>query len=93
MPHAGPTIGYRPIPSDFVEIFLRVGWDGIEQEMRAHKKTIKRCIEVIDATPGSQPLRDRRREYLERRYAEQKGGRRIPGRLPAMPLRQGRAAD
>lgn len=34
----------RHCPDDFVETYLRIGWDGIELHYRAHKDTIKRWV-------------------------------------------------
>jgi hypothetical protein len=42
MPRKGQTMLYRPVPKDFPETFVEVGWRGIEKEYRAHAKTIKR---------------------------------------------------
>jgi hypothetical protein len=84
-----PAVGYRPIPVDFVEIFVRVGWDGIEAEVRAHKTTIVRWIEIHDAgalAEGRPVLNVLRREWLERKYAAT--GKRVFGRKPG----QSRAA-
>lgn len=77
------TIGYRPIPRDFIETFARVGWEGIEAEYRAHKTTIKRWMVEL----GEEMLRAARREWLERHYAVHHGGKRIPGARPGMARR------
>jgi hypothetical protein len=75
---AKPVIstGYRPMPRDFPDAFARVGWEGIEDEMRSHKRAILRWCEEY----GYDRLKIMRREYLEAHYA--KRGHRIPGRRP-----------
>jgi hypothetical protein len=70
------------MPRDFAETFARVGWDGIEDELHAHKTTIKRwCLEY-----GYDALKQMRREYLERIYAAR--GHRIGGRRPSISAGQ-----
>jgi hypothetical protein len=67
MPNARVSSGYRPMPRDFIETFLRVGWDSIEAEMHAHKTTIVRWIEAYDIAAieeGRPILRELRRMYL-----------------------------
>lgn len=78
------------MPRDFAETFARVGWDGIEAELRAHKTTIVRWIDEHDtaAIAGGRPVLSQiRREWLEREYAENRGGRRIPGVKPGQTRR------
>lgn len=80
-----PPTGYRPMPHDFAETFIRVGWDSIEAEVRAHKTTITRWITAYDleAIADERPtLNQLRREHLERVYAAQ--GKRVGGRRPGM---------
>jgi hypothetical protein len=50
----------RPCPTDFVEIYLQIGWDGIEDHYRAHKLTIKRWVQEC----GGDELKARRREAV-----------------------------
>lgn len=86
---APPHAGYRPMPRDFAETFVRVGWDGIEAEARAHKTTIVRWIEAYDAeaiAEGRPVLNQLRRTHLEAIYAAR--GHRVFGRKPG----QSRAA-
>ncbi|WP_375249529.1 hypothetical protein [Sphingomonas sp.] len=68
------------MPADFPEAFARVGWEGIEDEMRAHKDTIKRWM--IDH--GEEQLQQARRAYLEAKYAAQ--GKRVGGIRPGRKL-------
>jgi hypothetical protein len=75
-----PTRPRRPMPRDFPDTFARVGWDGIEAEMRAHKDTIRRWM--IDY--GQEELIRMRREYLEQKYAAE--GRKIGGVRPGRKL-------
>ena len=64
------------MPRDFAETFVRVGWEGVEFEMRAGKVTILRwCHEY-----GYDALKLMRREHLEAKYAER--GHSVPGRKP-----------
>jgi hypothetical protein len=50
----------RPCPPDFVEVYLQIGWDGIEDHYRAHKLVIKRWV----AENGGDALKARRREAV-----------------------------
>jgi hypothetical protein len=50
----------RPCPPDFVETYLRIGWDGIEDHYRAHKHTIKRWVQEC----GGDELKALRREAV-----------------------------
>jgi hypothetical protein len=73
------------MPRDFVETFIRVGWEGIEWECHAHKTTITRWIRAHDAEAemaGTLLLREKRRAWLEQQYAEKHGGRRVGGKRP-----------
>lgn len=36
---------YRPAPADFREVYVRMGWDGIEDHYRANYRCIARWIE------------------------------------------------
>lgn len=90
MKHAPRLAGYRPIPRDFADTFARVGWDGIEAELHAHKTTIKRWIDQYDAQAdldGGPPLHVIRRQWLERHYAENLGGKKIGGVRPGRAKR------
>lgn len=70
---AVPIQPYRPMPTNFPELFAQHGWDGIEAECGAHKSTIKRWM--LDY--GEDTLRQMRRDWLERKYAAL--GRKVPG--------------
>lgn len=50
----------RPCPPDFVEVYLQIGWDGIEDHFRAHKLVIKRWV----AENGGDALKARRRDVV-----------------------------
>lgn len=50
----------RQCPDDFVDIYLQIGWDGIEDHYRAHKLTIKRWIEEC----GGDELKRRRKDAV-----------------------------
>lgn len=53
---------YRPMPKDFEETFIRVGWEGIGAEYRAHTRTICRWIKEC----GEDRLREAREVYLRK---------------------------
>lgn len=55
------TCGYRPVPADFVEVFVRVGWSGIERHYRAHWQTIRRWHIIC----GGEALSAARRDYVK----------------------------
>lgn len=50
----------RPCPPDFVDVYLQIGWDGIEDHFRAHKHTIKRWVQEC----GGDELKARRRDAV-----------------------------
>lgn len=62
MPRKGQTMLYRPVPREFPETFIRVGWYGIEKEMRAHARTIKRWMIIC----GREELIAARAEYVRK---------------------------
>jgi hypothetical protein len=77
MTHAGvPLTTYRPMPADFPEMFVLLGWDTICEHYQAHKTTVKRWM----LNHGEEGLRERRRAYLEAIYAAR--GHKVPGIKP-----------
>lgn len=79
------TAGYRPMPNDFAEAYVRVGYEGIRDEMRCYRKCIPRWINEYDEAAiaeGRPLLAELRHQHLVRHYAEHHGGRRVPGRPP-----------
>jgi hypothetical protein len=60
MPAPGETTLYRPVPRDFEETFVRIGWGEIESHYRAHAKTIAKWLEVC----GRDRLRAARAAYV-----------------------------
>lgn len=62
MPGGKPSRMYRPVPRNFRETFIRVGWAGIEQEMHAHARSIKRWMEIV----GREALIEARADYVRR---------------------------
>jgi hypothetical protein len=44
-PDTGMVRPYRPVPADFRETYLRMGWDGIEEHYGANYRCIARWIE------------------------------------------------
>ena len=61
MPRKGQRMLYRPVPSDFVETFIRIGWKGIEKHYHVHAKTAARWIDVC----GREGLRKARADYVK----------------------------
>ena len=77
------SVGYRPIPSDFREVFARVGWQDIRATYRAHSSTIRGWIAALDAEAeaNGEPLcAELRRTAIEAQYAAR--GRQPSGRKP-----------
>ena len=37
---------YRPKPKDFREVYIRIGWDGIEDHFNTNWRVIRRWIEM-----------------------------------------------
>lgn len=62
MPRKGQTMLYRQVPRDFPEVFVRIGWGGIEKHYHAHAKTIKRWLLIC----GYAGLKARRAEYVNK---------------------------
>lgn len=88
-------IGYRDVPTDFVERWCRVGWDGARDEFGAHNATIQKWITAHDLRAeidGTPMLHELRRQWLERHYEEHHPGKKIRGRKPGRAKRyvQGR---
>lgn len=86
-PMAGrvPLDPYRKMPVSFPDNYVREGWDGICDVECAHNSTVQAWIREYDRAAlaeGRPLLSELRREWLERDYAENRGGRRIPGRRP-----------
>lgn len=48
---------YRPCPRDFREVYLEMGWDGIEDHYHASWRCIRRWIDEC----GGEELREARR--------------------------------
>lgn len=73
----------RLMPADFAERFIAVGWERIEEEMRAHKLTIRRWIgehDVAAQEVGQPYLCERRAAFKAAEAARQ--GKRACGRKP-----------
>jgi hypothetical protein len=52
---------YRPVPQDFVEVFVRVGWGGIESHYRVHARTVAKWMAIC----GRDGLVKMRRDYVK----------------------------
>jgi len=76
MPAKGDKADYRPMPADFPKLFVELGWGGVGAALFAHRRSVTRWLEQA----GAEDLRQKRREFLEQRYAET--GRRVPGAKP-----------
>lgn len=64
---AGTTMLFRPVPTGFDELFIKVGWSHIEAETRAHAKTIRKWLDRRNAerqARGMLSLQDARRAYV-----------------------------
>ncbi len=67
MPARGTTCLYRPVPHDFDETFIRVGWTSIEVVERVHAKTVKKWLLLRNAErvkAGGVTLEQARRAYV-----------------------------
>lgn len=60
MPRPGQEIPYRPVPPDFPQTFVRLGWGKMEKHYRAHARTIKRWLTIC----GEDGLQQQRRDYV-----------------------------
>ena len=38
---------YRPVPADFFEVYVRMGWDGIDEHYGTNWRVIRRWIEIV----------------------------------------------
>lgn len=38
---------YRPMPADFRETYIRMGWDGIDEHYRTNWRVIRRWLELV----------------------------------------------
>lgn len=74
-PLPGPK---RDMPSDFAEMFPRLGWEEIEEHYRTGQTTIRRWMREV----GEAELILKRRAYLRKVYAS-RGIPTIMGRKPA----------
>lgn len=61
MPARGTTALYRPVPKDFEETYVRLGWSAICEHYGAGWKTVKKWIELT----GRQQLREARRDHVQ----------------------------
>lgn len=56
----GITRPYRPKPKDFRDVYIRIGWDGIEDHFNTNWRVIRRWIEL----EGRDGLIAARRDYV-----------------------------
>lgn len=67
----GMTRPYRPKPADFREVYIAMGWDGIEEHFGTNWRVIRRWIEM----EGRAGLIDARAAFVEARRAERRSRR------------------
>jgi len=60
MPKPGERVSYRPMPKDFVDVYVRLGINGAKAHFRAHFRSVDRWIEQC----GGDELRRQRCAYL-----------------------------
>lgn len=63
---------YRPVPADFFEVYVRMGWDGLDEHYRTNWRCIRRWITLV----GRDKLRKARNAYVIARRAENRARRR-----------------
>lgn len=56
---------YRPVPSDFFEVYVQMGWDGLDEHYRTNWRVIRRWIALV----GRDKLRKARNAYVIERRA------------------------
>lgn len=70
MPAKGERAAFRPCPAGFADTFIKVGWAGIEAEVHAHARSIRRWIALC----GGDALTTARAKYVrEQRQQGRKG--------------------
>lgn len=63
---------YRPVPPDFFEVYVRMGWDGLDEHYRTNWRVIRRWITLV----GREKLRKARNAYVIERRAQNRARRR-----------------
>lgn len=84
----GVTRPYRPKPADFRQVYLQIGWDGIEEHYATNWRVIRRWIEE----EGREGLIAERAAFVEAARVEARGRRKryVMGRtLTAVKPRRG----
>jgi hypothetical protein len=61
----GMTKPYRPVPQDFRERYVEMGWDGIDEHYGTNWRVIRRWIEIV----GRASLIRDRADYVEEQRA------------------------
>lgn len=64
---------YRPVPPDFFEVYVQMGWDGLDEYYRTNWRVIRRWITLV----GREKLRKARNAHVIERRAENRARRRI----------------
>lgn len=68
----GMTKPYRPKPADFREVYVRMGWDGIDEHYNTNWRVIRRWIEL----EGRVELIRERAAFVEAQRQERREKRR-----------------
>lgn len=68
----GTVKPYRPVPRDFRETYIRMGWDGIDEHYGTNWRVIRRWIEIV----GRAALIAARAAYVEEQRALRRDKRR-----------------
>lgn len=68
----GTVKPYRPVPADFRETYVRMGWDGIDEHYGTNWRVIRRWIELS----GRADLIRARAVYVEEQRAIRRSQRR-----------------
>lgn len=84
MPALGTTALYRPVPRDFDEVFVRVGWSSICEDYGAGWKTVTKWLALRNddlLAHGKATLQEQRAEFV-RRYGPALSPKRIAEARP-----------
>jgi hypothetical protein len=68
VPVRGKRASYRPVPHDFPEMFVKLGWAGIERHFHCHTRSVTRWLAVC----GREELVARRAAFVKERRAKAK---------------------
>lgn len=63
---------YRPVPADFFEVYVRMGWDGLDEHYATNWRVIRRWIGIV----GRDALRTARAAYVAEQRVVRRARRR-----------------